>query len=133
MVGSGSNPFARRETSFPFVVRGDSEIAYAHINPDDLCVLLRRWVRSLDLYRDQQVKLLVRLVIPQTSSAYLGPIEKVLKVLVVVIIGYDCTPGQREDAHELAFLETVVMPILVHQCGRNKRGSLVQTLKALLS
>jgi photosystem II stability/assembly factor-like uncharacterized protein len=132
MVGSGTNPFARMETSLPFVVGGHGKIAYTDIHADDLCVLLRRRVRSFYLYRDQQVKLFVRLVIPQMSSAYLGSIEKRLEVLFVAIVGNNDTTSQREDAHELAFLEAVVMPILVDQRGRNKLGSLVQTFKPLL-
>jgi hypothetical protein len=132
VVGSGTHAFPRVETSLPFGVRSHGEVAYTHIYPDHLLVLLRGGIWSLNLYRDQQVKLFVWLVVPQTRPAYLGPIEKRLEVLFVAIVGNDDTTSQGEKAHTLALLETVIFAILIHQGGRNKLRRFVQTLKSLL-
>jgi len=73
MVGFGNNPFPRMESTLSFGGRGDSQIAHADISPTTV-VVKRGWVWHLKREGDQQIKLFVVLIVPETPSPNLGPL-----------------------------------------------------------
>ncbi len=113
-------------------VRRNGQIAVSHIDPDDVGVLFRRGVGSLNFKADQQVKGFARFVIPEFGRSDLRPALHEGHMLVVPCVGNHHAPIQREDAHVLRFLEAIVFAILILKGWGDIRESLVKPFVTFL-
>src|SRR5438105_1146408 len=132
VVGFGNKRLPRMKRALSFRGTRHCQIAYPYINTDNLLVSLRGGTLYLYLKCNQQVELLLGLVIPELGGSNLGTLLDKSDVFVITRVGEDNTPFQCKDTHTLFRLETVVMPQLIGERGRDILGWIIQPFVAFL-
>ena len=132
MVGSVSDLLARMEGGFSFVIGRDGKIANAHINTNDLRVLIWRWIWPLNLKRNEQEVSFVWLVIPELCGANFSLFFQELEMFIISLVRDHDSAIERQETDLLIDFERIVFPILIGQGRRNKRRRLIETFIALL-
>jgi hypothetical protein len=108
------------------------QIALSHVNTNNVTVALWGWVCDLKLQRDQQIKLLVGLVIPELGCSNAGFLLDEGDMLLISSIGNHHPPLQGEDADLLAWLKAVIAMVIVGERGGDVLGWLIESLVAFL-
>lgn len=81
MVGAMPDFFAWVKGGLALIVRGHSQIANTHIDPNNLLMVFWLRIAHLDSEGEDQIKLFARLIIPQFGRSYLGPFSIISRCL----------------------------------------------------
>ena len=130
MVSFGPGLFAGIEGGAIVQLRCDRQVALSHIHADHMLVGFGHRVRSLQFKRDEQVKLLAWLVIPQLCCPEMRPLLHQRKVLTVARIGHEHAPRERQDTHLLLRLQAIVAVVVVVERRGGVRWWLIESLVA---
>src|SRR6266581_7341398 len=132
MVSFGPGLFAGIEGCTIVQLRCDRQVALSHIHADHVLVGFGHRVCSLQCKRDEQIKLLTWLVIPQLGCPDMRSLLHKRNVLTVARIGHEHPPRERQDTHLLSRLQAVVAVVVVGECRGGVLGWLIESLVAFL-
>src|SRR5229473_3731438 len=132
VIGFGTYSLAGIEMTVVLSIGAHSQVPLSHVNTHHVGMILRGWLISLNLKREEQVELLVRLIIPELRSPDMGALLDERHVFGVARVGNNHTPLQGEKTHLRIFLQAVVAMVVVGQGRRDILGRGIQALVTFL-
>src|SRR5713101_213425 len=132
VIGCGAYSLTGIEMAVVFRIGRDRQVPLSDIDTDHVGMILWAWITNCYFQGDEQVKLLVRFVIPELGSTDICSIGDSRTVFAVSGVGNNHPSRERQDADLCIFLQAVVAMVVVGNRRRDVLRWTIQTLVAFL-